>query len=138
MGGIGSGGNHQPHKGSTPDALTVETWPPPPEGFDPMEQTAWFEIRDAACKAGTVAASDLISVKITARLLARVEAAFADPMLKTSTLNALVSSLDGQLRHLGLQPISRRAVPALPKARKKEEADPIAEFGGDEGAADQE
>jgi hypothetical protein len=114
----------------------METWPPPPAGFTPIEQAAWYEIREAACKAGTVAASDLISVRITARLLARVEAAFADPVLKVTTLNALVGSLDGQLRHLGLQPIARRAVPPLPKAPKKNGVDPIAEFGGDEGNAD--
>lgn len=124
MGGIGSGGHRGGQHQSTAEAL--RRWPAPPDTFTDTERSAWERIGAVCMDAGTVGASDLLAVELTARVLARVDGLFLDEELKVSQLTAYLALLDKQLRALGLCPAARSAV--RPLKRESKTVDPMAKF----------
>lgn len=109
-----------------PDA--IRRWPAPPDGFTPGEADAWADIGRSLVELGTASRADLLLVRIAARTLARLDAAFADPGdVKVSTVNALARLAADLLNRLGLSPQARATVGALPRKAKKG-TDPLAEF----------
>jgi phage terminase small subunit len=109
-------------------AVALLEWPAAPRGLDVVEQAAWARLGDALLPLGTVGQADLLLCAYVARVMARVDAAFLDASLKTSTLSALVRLLSDLLRQLGLSPQARRNVEALPQEAAEPGADPTAEF----------
>lgn len=75
--------------------------------------------------AGTLTEADLLLVETTARLMARLSAAYRDPAAKLTTLGNISRLVKEQLSALGLTPASRKAVEAPAPARV---ASPLDEF----------
>ncbi len=100
--------------------------PAAPRHFTRRERAAWVRMWKVLIPAGTVGAADVLVIEQAARACARIDAAWGDPRLKTSTLVSLVRIYKELLRDLGLTPAARNAVVPLPPA--KVEADELSEF----------
>ena len=125
-GSLGSGGNRTLR--AMPIATALQRWPPAPKSFSPAEQQQWKRLGKLALAARTVSAADLMVCEMCATAMARYEQARQDPKIKLSTINTLMRNLQQCLNALGLSPLARRAVEALPRAAPPVDDDPLSEF----------
>jgi phage terminase small subunit len=102
--------------------------PKPPEGLSAAEEVAWGDIARSAIRLGTLAASDLQILVVTAKVAARVDEILARPAALPSHVAALVNLYEKLLAGFGLSPRARRGVAPLPERAPDAASDPLAEF----------
>ena len=111
---------------AAPQPEALRKWPQAPSSFSPGEVAAWDDLGRSLLDLGTVARPDLILVRIAARTLARLDAAFdGEGEVKVTAINSLSRLAADLLNRLGLSPQARGTVSTLPQKPKR---DPLSEF----------
>ncbi len=115
-------------KNSTPSLPALTRAPAAPRHLSPSERAAWVRLWRVLLPLRTISAADVLVVEQAARACARIDEAWKDATLKTSTLVSMVRLYKELLRDLGLTPSARGNVSALADPAANEDEDDLKEF----------